>query len=59
MKKTDYSRDPRIEERIPEAAMNLFSWSRANAVPGDNCIPSLHASFPELRRLEQSGSSDR
>lgn len=49
---TDYSRDGRIEERIPAAALALFDWSRPNAAPGENCILSIRAAIPELRRLE-------
>ena len=34
------------------ASKTLFAWSRPNGTPSLNCIPSLHAALPELRRLE-------
>lgn len=48
----DYKRRPGIEARISDAATTLFDWSRQNGTPGENCVPSLHAAIPEVRRLE-------
>jgi hypothetical protein len=49
---TDYSRRGDVDALIPAAAATLFAWSRPNAMPPANCVPSLSAAIPEVRRLE-------
>jgi len=43
-----YRRAPDIDEHIATAAATFFEWSRPNAT---DCIPSLLAAIPEVRRL--------
>jgi len=50
---TNYSQSPDIDALIPVAAATFFQWSRTNAVPPGQCVPSLAAAIPEVRRLEQ------
>lgn len=47
----DYTRERDIDQQFQRAATTLFDWSRPNAVPALNCVPSLLAAIPELRRL--------
>jgi hypothetical protein len=47
----DYTRERDMDQQFQRAAATLFDWSRPNAVPALNCVPSLHAAISELRRL--------
>lgn len=48
----DYRHDPRINgQAIKRAAETMFSWTRANAVVPDRCVPSFTSCLPEFRRI--------
>jgi hypothetical protein len=49
---TDYRREQRMDEQIANAASTFFDWSRPNATPPAQCVPSLLSAIPEVRRLE-------
>ena len=49
---TDYHHEHGIEQLIMAAAAAFHEWSRPNVAPPSNCIPSLRAAIPEVRRLE-------
>jgi hypothetical protein len=48
---TDYRHDKTIGPRIAPAAATFFDWSRPNATTPSQCLPSLTAAVPEIRRL--------
>jgi hypothetical protein len=48
---TDYSREAYVDGLIAMAALKFFELSRANATPLQECVPSLSAAIPEVRRL--------
>lgn len=48
----DYTREQGIDAKIPAAARTFFEWSRPHSSVPPHCVPSLHAAFPEVRRLE-------
>ena len=50
---TDYRHEDGIEERISPAAQVFYTWTRPGAAIPDFCVPSLRATIPEVRRLEQ------
>jgi hypothetical protein len=48
----DYTREEGVDAKIPAAARTFFEWSRPHSLVPPYCVPSLHAAFPEVRRLE-------
>jgi hypothetical protein len=48
----DYRREEGIDAEIPAASRTFFEWSRLRSSVPAHCVPSLHAAFPEARRLE-------
>jgi hypothetical protein len=40
-----------LADSFRQAANTIYDWSRSNATPGEACVPSLVASFPEWRKL--------
>jgi len=47
----DYTRERDIDRQFQRAAATLFDWSRPNAKPALQCVPSLQSAIHELRRL--------
>lgn len=45
------TKTPTTKEGLRQAAQRLHEWSRANAVPGPNCVPSLAAALPAWRMI--------
>lgn len=48
----DYTREDGVDAKIPTAARTFFERSRPRSSVPTHCVPSLHAAFPEVRRLE-------
>ena len=47
----DYKNPEPAKSEIRAAARTIYDWARDQPKPGPTCVPSLHTSFPEWRRV--------
>ena len=47
----DCKRPTLDRSEIRMAAKQIYDWARDNPMPGPTCVPSLHAAFPEWRKI--------
>ena len=50
---TDYRHEGEVANLVKKASETFHGWSRANSNLPPDCMPSLLAAIPEIRRLEQ------